>query len=45
MEGDKIWTPALEKKYDKMKQHMLKMHVILKNVIEGAEKIKAQLGS
>jgi hypothetical protein len=45
MEGDKIWTPALEKKYDKMKQHMLKMHAILKNVIEGAEKIKAQLGS
>jgi hypothetical protein len=45
MQNEKVWTPALEKKYDKMKKHMLKMHDILKTVIEGAEKVKAELGS
>ena len=45
MEGDGIWTPDLEKKYQKMKAHMLKMGEILNTVIEGAEKAKAELGS
>ena len=45
MEGDGIWTPDLEKRYQKMKTHMMKMSDILNTVIEGAEKVKSELGS
>jgi hypothetical protein len=44
MSKDKgIWTPELEKKYMKMKEHMLKMHGILKNVIDAAQQAKTAL--
>ena len=45
MQNDKIWTPDLEKKYQKMKDHMTKMHAILKNVVDGAQKAKDALGA
>lgn len=45
MQNDKIWTPDLEKKYQKMKAHMTKMHEILKNVVDAAQKAKDALGA
>lgn len=43
MQNDKIWTPDLEKKYQKVKTHMLKMGEILNTVIDAAEKVKSNL--
>jgi hypothetical protein len=40
----KAWTPTAEKKYMKMKEHMLKMSAILKNVIEATQKLKQETG-
>lgn len=40
----KAWPPAAEKSYMKMKDHMLKMNDILKNVIEATQKLKAEVG-
>jgi hypothetical protein len=45
MQNDKIWTPDLEKKYQKMKAHMTKMHDILKTVVDAAQKVKNALGA
>jgi hypothetical protein len=39
------WTDALEKKYQKVEDQAKQMSAILVNVIEGAEKIKAELGA
>ena len=38
-----IWTADLEKKYQKMKDHMLKMHEILKTVIEATQRARTSL--
>jgi hypothetical protein len=38
-----FWTGDLEKKYQKMKDHMLRMHEILKNVVEATQRAKAAL--
>ena len=40
-----IWTPDLEKKYQKMKDHMLKMHEILKTVIEATQRARTTLNA
>ncbi len=40
-----IWTPDLEKKYQKMKDHMLKMHEILKTVIEATQRARTALNA
>jgi hypothetical protein len=45
MQNDGVWPVALEKKYNKMKEHMIQMHSILKTVIDGANMIKAEIGS
>ena len=37
------WTPELEKKYSKMKEHMHKMHEILKTVIEATERARTAM--
>lgn len=41
---EKVWTPDAEKKYMKMKEHMLKMNDILKTVIEATQKLKKEVG-
>jgi hypothetical protein len=40
----KVWSSDAEKKYMKMKDHMLKMNSILLNVIEAANKLKQETG-
>jgi hypothetical protein len=40
----KVWTPDAEKKYQKMREHMLKMSVILADVIEATKRLKTELG-
>jgi hypothetical protein len=44
LEDAKVWPADAEKKYMKMKDHMLKMSAILKNVIEATQKLKAEVG-
>jgi len=44
MQDENIWTPDLEKKYNTMKDLMMKMHEILTNVIEATEKMKNEIG-
>jgi hypothetical protein len=41
--GKGIWTPELEKKYMKMKSHMLRMHEILKKVIEATQRARVAI--
>jgi hypothetical protein len=41
--GKGIWTPELEKKYMKMKNHMLRMHNILKKVIEATQRARVAI--
>lgn len=44
LEDAKVWTPDAEKKYMKMKEHMLKMNDILLNVIEATRRLKTEVG-
>jgi hypothetical protein len=44
LQDEKVWTPDAEKKYQKMKDLMMKMHEILTNVIEATEKMKNEIG-
>jgi len=44
LQDAKVWTPDAEKKYQKMKDLMMKMHEILTNVIEATEKLKQEVG-
>ena len=44
LQDEKVWTPDAEKKYAKMKEHMIKMNNILLNVIEAAERLKKETG-
>ncbi len=44
LQDAKVWTPDAEKKYKKMKEHMLKMSEILANVIEATKRMKTELG-
>jgi len=44
LQDEKVWTPDAEKKYIKMKEHMLKMNDILKNVIEATQRLKKETG-
>jgi hypothetical protein len=44
LQDAKVWTPDAEKKYMKMKEHMMKMNDILTNVIEATQKLKQETG-
>ena len=44
LQDEKVWTPDAEKKYTKMKEHMLKMNDILLNVIEATRRLKTEVG-
>lgn len=44
LQDAKVWTPDADKKYMKMKDHMLKMSEILKNVIEATQRLKQETG-
>jgi hypothetical protein len=44
LQDAKVWTPDAEKKYMKMKDVMMKMHEILRNVIEATQQLKAEVG-
>ena len=44
LQDEKVWTPDAEKKYMKMKEHMLKMNDILLNVIEATRRLKTEVG-
>ncbi len=44
LQDAKVWTPDAEKKYQQMKDVMMKMHEILTNVIEATEKLKQEVG-
>jgi hypothetical protein len=39
-----VWSPAAEKKYMKMKDHMMKMSAILSNVITATQELKKETG-
>ena len=44
LQDEKVWTPDAEKKYQKMKEHMIKMNNILLNVIEATQRLKKEVG-
>lgn len=44
LQDAKVWGPDAEKKYMAMKDHMLKMSEILKNVIEATQRLKQETG-
>lgn len=44
LQDAKVWNPDAEKKYMKIKEHMLKMSEILKNVIEATQRLKQETG-
>jgi hypothetical protein len=44
LQDENVWTPDAEKKYTKMKEHMLKMNDILLNVIEATQRLKKEVG-